>query len=45
MDTFRFWDASSDNLSATLSSLPTSDANGMECELIKKKLAFPDEKN
>ena len=44
LDSYRFLDASSDKLSMTLSSFPSLDANGMEDDLFKRKLAYPYEK-
>ena len=44
LDSFRFLDASLDNLSTTLKSFPSLDANGMEDDLFKRKLAYPYEK-
>ena len=45
MDSYRFLDASLDKLSLTLTSYPSPDANGMEDDLFKRKLAYPYEKN
>ena len=44
LDSYRFLDASSDKLSLTLTSFPSLDANGMEDDLFKQKLAYPYEK-
>ena len=44
LDSYRFLDASSDKLSTTLKSFPSLDANGMEDDLFKRKLACPYEK-
>ena len=44
MDNYRFLDASLDNLSTTLKFFPSLDANGMEDDLFKRKLAYPYEK-
>ena len=44
MDSRGFLDASLDNLSATLVSFPSLDANGMEDDLFKRKFAYPYEK-
>ena len=44
LDSYRFLDASLDKLSLTLSSFPSLDANGMEDDLFKRKLAYPYEK-
>ena len=44
MDSYRFLDASLDKLSLTLTSFPSLDANGMEDDLFKRKLAYPYEK-
>ena len=44
LDNFRFVDASLDNLSTTLRSFPSLDANGMEDDFFKRKLAYPYEK-
>ena len=44
LDSYRFLDASLDKLSQTLSSFPSLDANGMEDDLFKRKLAYPYEK-
>ena len=44
MDSYRFLDASLDKLSTTLKSFPSLDANGMEGDLFKGKLAYPYEK-
>ena len=41
LDSYRFLDASLDKLSKTLSSFPSLDANGMEDDLFKRKLAYP----
>ena len=41
---YRFSDASLDKLSTTLKSFPPLDANGMEDDLFKRKLAYPYEK-
>ena len=41
---YRFLDASLDKLSLTLTSFPSLDANGMEDDLFKRKLAHPYEK-
>ena len=44
LDSYRFLDAGLDNLSTTLKSFPSLDANGMEDDLFKRKLAYPYEK-
>ena len=44
LDSYRFLKASLDKLSLTLKSLPSLDANGMEDDLFKLKLAYPYEK-
>ena len=44
LESYRFLDASLDKLSLTLPSFPSLDANGMEDELFKRKLAHPYEK-
>ena len=44
LDSYRFLDASLDKLSLTLTSFPSLDANGMEDDLFKRKLAYPYEK-
>ena len=44
LDRYRFLDASLDKLSLTLTSFPSLDANGMEEDLFKRKLAYPYEK-
>ena len=44
LDCYRFLDASLDKLSTTLKSFPSLDANGMEDDLFKRKLAYPYEK-
>ena len=44
LDSYRFLDASLDKLSTTLKSFPSRDANGMEDDLFKRKLAYPYEK-
>ena len=44
LDSYRFSDASLDKLSLTLTSYPSPDANGMEDDLVKRKLAYPYEK-
>ena len=44
LDSYRFLDASLDELSTTLTSFPSLDANGMEDDLFKRKLAYPYEK-
>ena len=44
MGSFVFLDASLDKLSTTLKSFPSLDANGMEDDLFKRKLAYPYEK-
>ena len=44
LDSCRILDASLDKLSTTLRSFPSLDANGMEEDLFKRKLAFPYEK-
>ena len=44
LDSYRFLDASLDKLSTTLKSFPSLDANGMEDDLLKRKLAYPYEK-
>ena len=45
MDGYRFLDASLDKLSTTLKSFPSLDANAMEDDLFKPKLAYPYEKS
>ena len=44
LDRYRFLDASLDKLSITLKSFPSLDANGMEDDSFKRKLAYPYEK-
>ena len=44
MDSYRFLAASLDKLSTRLKSFPSLDANGMEDDLFKRKLAYPYEK-
>ena len=44
LDSYRFLVASLDKLSLTLTSFPSLDANGMEDDLFKQKLAYPFEK-
>ena len=44
LDSYRFLDASLDKLSKTLKSFPSLDANCMEYDLFKRKLAYPYEK-
>ena len=44
LDSFRFLDASLDELSTTLKPFPSLDANGMEDDLFIRKLAYPYEK-
>ena len=44
LDSYRFLDASLDKLCTTLKSFPSLDANGMEDDLFKRKLAYPNEK-
>ena len=44
LDSYRFLDASLDKLSTTLKSFPSLDANGMEDELFKRKVAYAYEK-
>ena len=44
LDSYKFLDASLDKLSTTLRSFPSLDANGMEDDLFKRKLAYPYEK-
>ena len=44
LDSYRFLDASLDKLSLTLKCFPSLDANGMEDDLFKRKLAYPYEK-
>ena len=44
LDSCRFLDASLDKLSKSLKSFPSLDANGMEDDLFKPKLAYPYEK-
>ena len=44
LDSYRFFDASLDKLSLTLSSFPSLDENDMEDDLFKRKLAYPYEK-
>ena len=41
LDSYRFLDASLDKLSLTIKSFPSLDANGMEVDLFKGKLAYP----
>ena len=45
LDSYRFLDASLNKLSTTLTSFPSLDSNGMEDDLIKRKLAYPYEKS
>ena len=40
-DSYRFFDASLDKLSTTLKSFPSLDANSMEDDLFKRKIAYP----
>ena len=44
LDSYRFLDAILDKLSTTLKSFPSLDANGIENDLFKRKLAYPYEK-
>ena len=44
LDSYTFLDGSLDKLSTTLKSFPSLDANGMEDDLFKRKLAYPYEK-
>ena len=44
LDSYRFLDASLDKLSTTLTSFHSLDANGVEDDLFKRKLAYPYEK-
>ena len=44
LDSYRFLDASLDKLSTTIKSFPSLDANGIENDLFKRKLAYPYEK-
>ena len=44
LDSYRFLDASRDKLSTTLEAFPSLDANGMEDDLFKQKIAYPYEK-
>ena len=44
LDSYRFLDASLDKLSTTLKSFPSLDANGMQEDSFKRKLAYPYEK-
>ena len=44
LDSYRFLDANLGKLSLTLTSLPSLDKNGMEHDLLKRKLACPYEK-
>ena len=44
LDSYRLLDASLDKLSTTLKSFPSLDANGMEDDLFKRKIAYPYEK-
>ena len=44
LDSYRFLDASLDNLSLTLTSFTSLDKNGMEDDLFKRKIAYPYEK-
>ena len=44
LDSYRFLDASLDKLSTTLTSFQSLDANDMENDLFKRKLAYPYEK-
>ena len=45
MDSYRFLDASLDKLSTRLKTFLSLDANGMEDDLFKRKLAYPYEKS
>ena len=44
LDSYRFLDASLDKLCTTIKSFPSLDANGMEVDLFKRKLAYQYEK-
>ena len=44
LDSYRFLDASLDKFSSTLNSFPFLDANGMEDDFFKRKLAYAYEK-
>ena len=44
LDSYRFLDASLDKLSTTLKSFPSLEANVMEDDLFKRKIAYPYEK-
>ena len=44
LNSYRFLDANLDKLSTTLKAFPSLDANGMEDDLFKQKLAYPYEK-
>ena len=44
LDSYRFLDASLDKLSTTLKYFPSLDANGMEDDLFKRKLVYPNQK-
>ena len=44
LDSYRFLDASLGKISTTLTFFPSLDANGMEDDLFKRKLAYPYEK-
>ena len=45
LDSYRFLNASLDELTTTLKSFPSLDANGIENDLFKRKIAYPYEKN
>ena len=44
MDSYRFLVASFDKLSTTIKSFPSLDANGMDDDILKRKIAYPFEK-